>query len=98
MIETKLSKTTSPKKYKMEFFKDGKKFKTTKFGAFGMSDYTLHKDLKRKSLYLNRHRKRENWDDFYSAGSLSRYILWNKTSINSSYLDYLKKFNLKKKS
>ena len=96
MIEVKLLKANSPKKWKMEFYKNGKRFKTTSFGAFGMSDYTIHKDLKRKALYLARHKKRENWNDFYSAGSLSRWILWNKTTLNGSYLDYLKKFKLKK--
>tara|TARA_R110000823_G_scaffold5727_2_gene22603 strand:- start:327 stop:623 length:297 start_codon:yes stop_codon:yes gene_type:complete len=95
MIEVKLVKGSPPKKWKMEFYKDGKKIKTTSFGAYGMSDYTIHKDLKRKALYLARHKKRENWNDFYSAGSLSRWILWNKTTLNSSLLSYLKKFKLK---
>jgi hypothetical protein len=46
-------------------------------------------------LYLERHSK-ENWNDWMSAGSLSRWLLWNKKSISASYNDYLKRFNLQK--
>ena len=95
MIEVKLLKANSPKKWKMEFYKNGKRFKTTSFGAFGMSDYTIHKDLKRKALYLARHKKRENWNDMFSAGALSRWILWNKTSYTASLNDYKQRFKLK---
>ena len=79
--------------------KKGKKFmatfdnkRTTHFGADGMSDFTIHKDPKRKELYLKRHRKRENWLAPETAGSLSRWILWNKTSLKSSIADYKKRF------
>ena len=76
------------------FYKDGKKIKTTHFGAAGMSDYTKHKDSNRKKRYMTRHRKRENWNNYMSAGSLSRYILWNKPTLKASIADYKKKFNL----
>ena len=66
--------------------------KTTHFGAFGMSDYTIHKDPERKQRYLNRHTKNENWDDPTSAGSLSRYVLWNKPTLQASICDYKKRF------
>ncbi len=82
------------KKYMAIFFKDGKKIKTTHFGAAGMSDYTKHKDKERKQRYLNRHRKRENWDDYKSAGSLSRYILWGEPTLRASINSYKKRFNL----
>lgn len=71
------------------------KKKTIHFGADGMSDFTIHKDKARKERYLKRHRKRENWEDPMTAGSLSRYILWNKTSLKESIKDYKKRFNLK---
>jgi hypothetical protein len=82
------------KKFTAIFSKDGKKIKTTHFGAKGMSDFTKHNNEDRKKLYLDRHRKRENWNDFKSAGSLSRYILWNKKTISSSIKDYKRRFNL----
>ena len=56
-----------------------------------MSDYTIHKDKKRKNNYMIRHKKRENWKNPLSAGSLSRYILWNKEDLNESIKDFKKK-------
>tara|TARA_R110000824_G_scaffold203950_1_gene388659 strand:- start:1356 stop:1640 length:285 start_codon:yes stop_codon:yes gene_type:complete len=86
--------TRKGKKFTAVFTKDGKKKKTIHFGAEGMSDYTKHKDKARKQLYLNRHRKRENWEDPMTAGSLSRYILWNKPTLKASIADYKNRFKL----
>ncbi len=83
------------KKYRAVFYKDGKEWKHKDFGAKGMSDYTIHKDDKRKENYLKRHRARENWRDPYSAGSLARYVLWNKPTLRGSWEDYKRRFNLK---
>ena len=66
--------------------------KTTHFGAAGMSDYTIHKDAARKQRYIARHQKRENWDDPYTAGALSRWILWNKPSYRASVADFRRRF------
>lgn len=66
--------------------------KTTHFGADGMSDFTKHKDPERKQRYINRHKKNENWNEPISPGALSRWILWNKTSLSASIADYKKKF------
>ncbi len=71
------------------------KIKTVHFGQKGYSDFTITKDERRKKLYLDRHKKRENWDDYMSPGSLSRWILWNLPSIQDSFRDYKKRFNLK---
>jgi len=49
--------------------------KTVHFGAKGASDFTLNKDPERKERYLNRHSKRENWENPLTAGALSRWIL-----------------------
>ena len=67
--------------------------KTIHFGAAGMSDYTKHKDSNRKRLYLARHKNNENWNNPVTAGSLSRWILWNKTSLQESIADYKRKFH-----
>lgn len=93
VIEPSTSKT---KKYKAVFYDDkGKKVKTTQFGAKGYSDFTINKDPKRKQRYLDRHRNRENWNSYMTAGSLSRWILWNKPTIKASITDYKKRFKLK---
>ena len=91
-----VKKSTNAKKKYMAIFTNekGKKVKTTHFGAAGMSDYTKHKDRTRKKRYMTRHKKRENWDDYMSAGSLSRWILWNKPGFRKSVNDYKKRFKL----
>ena len=58
-------------------------------------DVTIHKDKERKERYLDRHRARENWNDYMTAGALSRWILWNKPTITSSIADYKNRFGLK---
>jgi len=94
-VEIKPS-TQKDKKFMAIFYDDdGKKKKTTHFGAKGMSDFTIHKDKERKERYLDRHRKRENWNDPMTAGSLSRYLLWNKPTLKASISDYKKRFSLK---
>ena len=83
------------KKYTAIFYdNDNKKIKTSQFGSAGMSDYTIHRDDQRKQRYLDRHRANENWNDYMSAGALSRWILWNKRTLQESIKDYKRKFNL----
>jgi hypothetical protein len=72
-----------------------KKLKTTHFGAVGYEDYTGHQDLQRKQNYLARHNK-EDWNDYMTPGSLSRWILWGKPSLSASIEDYMHRFKLKK--
>lgn len=92
-----IKKSTKSDKKLMAIFtnNDKSKKKTIHFGANGMSDYTIHKDKDRRERYLNRHKKRENWEQCDTAGALSRWVLWNKTSLQGSIKDYKKKFNLK---
>ena len=89
--------STSAGKKMMAVFYDTakKKVKTTHFGASGYEDYTTHGDLQRKQNYLSRH-SNENWNDYMTAGSLSRWILWGKPSLSASIEDYMRKFQLKK--
>jgi len=100
MVYVELKKSsTQGKKYTMIFYNDErKKIKTTSFGQAGANDYTTHGSNRedRKIAYINRHKSKEKWDDYMSAGSLSRWILWNKPTITASYNDYIKKFGLKK--
>ena len=92
--------TAKGKKMKATFFekgKDGKmkKKKTVQFGSAGMSDNTINKDKERKKRYLDRHRKRENWNNPMSAGALSKFILWgDSTSKQSNIRAFKSRFNL----
>ena len=87
----------SPKKDKklraVFTFPDGRK-KTTHFGGKGYSDYTIHNDEKRKNRYDVRHAKREDWENFTTAGALSKWILWNKPSLKGSFNHFLALFSL----
>lgn len=92
-----IKKSTNPKKKYDAIFssKDTKRTKKVSFGQAGASDFPSHKDEARKQRYLERHRKRERWDKPTTAGSLSRYILWNKPTLRASIIDYKSRFNFK---
>jgi hypothetical protein len=94
-------KNATDGKHKMTaiFDNDGKN-KTIQFGAKGYNDYTIYykKDKKlaeeKKQSYIARHDVNENFNKPDSAGALSRWILWNKPSVDSSIKDFKKKFKL----
>lgn len=96
MCKVQILKSPRKEKKLMAIFTDCKNNakKTVHFGATGYSDFTKHHDTKRKERYLARHRKNENWEDPFTAGSLSRYILWNKPTLSASISDYKKRFKL----
>ena len=95
-MNVKISDSTNPKKRLMAIFTDAnnKKEKNTHFGLKGGSTFIDHKDETKKKNYLARHKVRENWNDYMSAGSLARYVLWNKPTLTASIADYKKRFNL----
>ena len=63
--------TRKDKKYMVED-PDGKMIH---FGAYGMSDFSKHKDEERRKRFRTRNRK---WKDFpkYSPAFLSYHLLW----------------------
>jgi hypothetical protein len=81
---------------------EGKKYtaivdgRTVHFGQAGASDYTKHKDPKRKEQYIARHKKTEDWTKggIATAGFWSRWLLWNKPTIASSKQDIKAKFGV----
>ncbi len=94
-----ITKSTRTGKKMMATFYDEvkKKVKTTHFGVSGYEHYSGgHQDLQRKINYFERHEKKENWNYYMSAGSLSRWVLWNKVSLNESIKDYMYRFKLGK--
>jgi 2,3-bisphosphoglycerate-independent phosphoglycerate mutase len=94
-ISVVFKKSTRDGKKRMAIFtRSSGRTKTIHFGADGMSDYTKHKDPERKKRYIARHKKNENWNNPMTAGALSRWILWNKTSMRESINDFKKKFKL----
>jgi len=98
-----ITRSTNDEKKLMAVFsdKEGNKIKTTHFGQRGASDYTKHGEKERMERYLERHgggtttSTKEDWKDPTTAGSLSRWILWNKPDLKASFNDYKRRFNLK---
>lgn len=89
--------TESPsrtKKLKAVFRLDSGRSKTIHFGAKGYDDYTIHNDKHRRDNYIRRHSARENFNDPLTAGALSRWILWNKTTLDASIRDFCRRFGL----
>ena len=73
--------------------------KSVLFGSYGMNDYTIYYKTKgkeeadkHKERYIKRHDKREDFEDPITAGSLSRYILWQEPTIEESLKFYLNRF------
>lgn len=91
---TQLLKGTNGKKYKMIFYDTmRKKLKTVQFGAVGYEDFTTHGDLQRKQNYISRHKSSEDWGNPTTAGALSYFLLWNKTTLSASYKDFRQRFD-----
>lgn len=82
---------SSKYKYKI-VYPDGK---CIYFGAAGYSDYTIHKDKSRKLKYIARHKSRENWNDPYTRGFWSRWLLWEKKTIKSAIKHIYEKFKIR---
>jgi len=95
------------KKYDAYFKLDNGKEKVISFGSSSMRDFTLINDknsefylpkvLDRnvvKTSYLRRHRARENWSNFLTAGSLSRWLLWDRKTLKASIANFKRKFKL----
>lgn len=89
-----LPSTRNKKRFLAKFIKDDDIIKKVHFGQKGGETYIDHNDDEKKKNYLKRHVVNENWNDMYSAGALSRYILWNKPTLEESINDYKRRFNL----
>jgi hypothetical protein len=93
---TKSDKAT--KKMKAVFMV-GKREKTIHFGSSGNKDFTIYSaegDKKKaeqmRASYLARHKVNENWNDPLTAGSLSRFVLWEAPTISGGISAYKKRF------
>lgn len=103
-MNIQLQKSTRQDKKWSVKFPDGQ---TLHFGARGYDDYTTHGDsrratdgsavTRRRDNYLKRHSPREDWtrSGIETAGFWSRWLLWNKPTIEESIKDIEKRFNVK---
>lgn len=86
--------TKADKKLMATFEKDNGRTKTTHFGAAGYDDFIKSKNEVKKAAYIARHKVNENFQDPTTAGALSRWVLWNKTTLAASIADYKQRFKL----
>lgn len=68
--------------------------KKINFGDDRYEDFTQHQDPKRKALYIQRHKKNEEWNNPLTAGFWSRYLLWEKPTIEESKKYIFNKFGI----
>jgi hypothetical protein len=67
----------------------------THFGQKHGSTFIDHHDERLRAGYIARHSKNgENWNDWKSAGCLSRYILWEHTQFKVAVQSYKKRFGI----
>ena len=64
------------------------------FGDSRYQDFTMHKNKERKELYIQRHQARENWNDLNTAGFWSRFLLWEKPTLEQAIEFIENKFNI----
>ena len=90
-MEVSITKSKKKDK-KFDAVIDGKK--TVSFGHSAYSDYTKHKDNDRKNKYIDRHKSNEDWtkSGIRTAGFYSRWVTWNKPTIEASVNDLNKKY------
>lgn len=67
--------------------------KVVHFGSSVGKSYIDHGDKAKRVAYLARHAPRENWDNPFSAGSLSRYLLWGKSrNLEKNHQTFMRMF------
>ena len=92
LIEFKKS-TRDGKKYMLLLNVDGRG-KTIHFGSAGSKTYLDHGDKIKRKNYIARHEVNEDFTKINPA-SASRYILWNKKTLDKSLKSFLSRFNIK---
>ena len=85
------------KKWKVVVFLNNKKIKTLHIGEKGANDFTKTGDVRAKAKYLKRHRPNQRWDKngITTSGFWSRWLTWNKRTLQSSARDIKKRFGVR---
>lgn len=88
------------KKFVAIFEDDDGRRKTTHFGAAGYGDYTLYWKRsptlarEKRRQYIARHGATEDWSDPTTAATLSRFVLWEKPTVDQAVTAYKRRFSL----
>ena len=67
------------------------------FGSPEYENFTIHKDVGRKRLYILRHQKNEDWTKscIFTPGFWSKHLLWSLPTIPKSIRDTEMRFGIK---
>lgn len=90
-------RSTRPGKKLMAAFDDGT---VTHFGATGYQDYTTYwardpaEARRRRRQYIARHSRAEDWRDPRAAGTLARYVLWERPTVKEAVTAYRRRFGV----
>lgn len=85
-----IEKSNRKHKRFMATFSNGKKIH---FGLDNGSTYIDNNDILKRFNYLKRHEVNENWDNPYTAGTCSAYLLWgNHKTLKENMKDFNKVF------
>ena len=76
-------------------FRSGTKTRTINFGSAGGSTYIDHRDDKIRAAWKARHKVREDWSVPDNAGSLSRWVLWERPTLPEAKRRFAARFGLK---
>lgn len=69
--------------------------KTIHFGQKGGSVYIDHGDKIKRENYIKRHAVNEDFSNPYSAGALSRWLLWGDyKTLDENHQAFMKKFRI----
>jgi hypothetical protein len=89
----KIEPSTRKGKRFMVTFENGK---TVHFGQARGTTYIDSGDKAKRTAYLKRHEKNEDWSDPYSAGAISRYLLWGDSKdLETNHIAFMKRFKVK---
>jgi len=91
----RIAKSTRAAKKYMALFDDGS---VTHFGGAGCGDYIRYSALDpvlartKRAAYIARHGATETWTDPTTAATLSRFLLWEKPTLESAMRAFKKRF------
>ncbi len=92
-----VKRSTRPGKKLMAVFDDGT---ATHFGAAGYQDYTTYaardpaEARRKRRQYIARHARGEDWRDPRAAGTLARYVLWERPTVEAAVTAYRRRFRV----
>ena len=67
---------------------------TIHFGSDVSQTFAEGASTEKKENYIKRHKVREDWTKI-NAGSLSRYVLWSKPSVQQGLQEFMRIFGVK---